>query len=361
MMQPSRIGCLLSPRSAGPGNLKWDHRLKAYILRRVLLGVLSTFILSVLVFVVIQLPPGDWLDKYNELAEEPLSIETLSTYRSYYGLDQPIYVRYFKWLWNTLQGDFGFSFMGEVGSTTAGDAIRPVWTVVSERLLFTILLSAFTIAVTWTLAIPIGIYSAVRHNTIGDYVFTFFGFTGLAVPDFLLGLVLMYVAFAFFDQSVGGLFSGEYKDAPWNLAKVLDLLNHLWIPAIVLGTSGTASLIRIMRNNLLDEMGKPYVATARSKGVHPIIVVLKYPVRLAINPIISTIGYLLPALFSGSVIVSVVLSLPTVGPLLLNSVMNQDVFLAGFIILVLGVLTIIGTLVSDLLLAWVDPRIRYTE
>ena len=206
-----------------------------------------------------------------------------------------------------------------------------------------------------------GIYSAVRQHSIGDYAFTFLGFSGLAVPDFLLGLVLMYVAFAYFDQVVGGLFSSDYAKEPWSLAKIYDLFQHLWIPAVVLGTSGTASLIRIMRNNLLDELGKPYVVTAKAKGMSPVKLIVKYPVRVAINPLISTVGYLLPALFSGSVIVSVVLSLPTLGPVLLTAMIQEDVYTAGFIILMLGVLTVIGTLISDILLAVVDPRIKLTN
>jgi peptide/nickel transport system permease protein len=235
---------------------------------------------------------------------------------------------------------------------------RPVKELIGDRILITIVLTGFTILVTWTFAIPVGIYSAIRQHSIGDYVFTFLGFSGLAVPDFLLGLVLMYVAFAYFDQTVGGLFSSDYKEAPWSVAKVYDLIKHLWVPAVVLGTSGTASLIRIMRNNLLDELGRPYVVTAIAKGMSYWKVIFKYPVRVAINPLVSTVGYLLPALISGSIIVSVVLSLPTLGPVLLDSIIQEDVYTAGFIILMLGVLTVIGTLISDILLALVDPRIR---
>jgi len=216
------------------------------------------------------------------------------------------------------------------------------------------------VLVTWSFAIPVGIYSAVRQHTVGDYVFTFIGFAGRAVPDFLLGLILMYIGLAYFGQSVGGLFSAEYMDAPISIGKLRDLLAHLWIPAVVLGTAGTAGLIRIMRNNLLDELSKPYVVTARAKGISPIRLIAKYPVRVAINPLVSTVGYLLPSLVSGSVIVSVVLSLPTLGPLLLKGIEGQDPYLAGFIVLMLGVLTILGTLISDILLALVDPRIKFT-
>ena len=338
-----------------------------YIVRRLLLAVLSIWFISILAFVIIQMPEGDWLDIYLENVRRGghnLSLETERDMRDYYGLDQPVVFRYLKWSWNLLHGDAGWTYIprGSVGSAGAMDLVaRPVIGTVMDRLLLTIALTGMTIAVTWVLAIPIGIYSAVRHNSIGDYTFTFFGFLGLAVPDFLLGLLLMYIAFAYFDQSVGGLFSGEFIDAPWSLARVWDLLKHLWIPAIVLGTSGTASLIRVLRNNLLDELRKPYVMTARSKGLSGWRTVLKYPLRVAINPLLSTIGYLLPALVSGSVIVSLVLGLSTIGPMLLGAILIQDTFLAGFIVLTLGILTIIGTLISDLVLAWADPRIRYVD
>ena len=338
-----------------------------YIVRRLLLAVLSIWFISILSFVIIQMPEGDWLDTYLENVRRdgfPLSPETERDMRAYYGLDQPMVFRYLKWSWNLLQGDAGWSYIPR-GTSVRGEGMaliaRPVTDIVMERLLLTIALTAFTIAVTWVLAIPIGIYSAIRHNSIGDYTFTFFGFMGLAVPDFLLGLLLMYIAFAYFDQSVGGLFSADFRNAPWGLARLWDLLKHLWIPALVLGTSGTASLIRVLRNNLLDELRKPYVVTARSKGLSGWRTVLKYPLRVAINPLLSTIGYLLPALVSGSVIVSLVLGLSTIGPVLLAAITIQDTYLAGFIVLMLGVLTVIGTLISDLVLAWADPRIRYVD
>ena len=339
-----------------------------YIVRRLLLAVLSIWFISILAFVVIQMPEGDWLDIYLELVrregQHNLSLGTERDMRAYYGLDQPIVFRYLRWSWNMLHGDAGWSCMpaGTVGVGAGMDLVaRPVIGIVMERLLLTIALTGMTIVITWVLAIPIGIYSAVRHNSIGDYTFTFFGFLGLAVPDFLLGLLLMYIAFAYFDQSVGGLFSGQFREAPWGPARVWDLLKHLWIPALVLGTSGTASLIRVLRNNLLDELRKPYVMTARSKGLSGWRTVLKYPLRVAINPLLSTIGYLLPTLVSGSVIVSLVLGLSTIGPMLLAAITIQDTYLAGFIVLALGILTIIGTLVSDLVLAWADPRIRYVD
>ena len=330
----------------------------AYIVRRVFLSIFTIWVISVLAFVIIELPPGDQVDRFKEVTESRDEVpdpERIALLRSYLGLDQPQYIRYLKWMANLAQGDLGISFRVQ-----HEEIEKPVKHLLEDRLWLTVVLTAFTVIVTWTFAIPVGIYSAVRQHSVGDYVFTFLGFSGLAVPDFLLGLVLMYVAFAYFDQSVGGLNSADYANAPWDFARFLDLVNHLWVPAIVLGTSGTASLIRIMRNNLLDELGKPYVVTARAKGLRPLRAILKYPVRVAINPLISTVGYLLPSLVSGSIIVSVVLSLPTLGPLLLEAIITEDVFLAGFIILMAGVLTVVGTLISDILLAVADPRIKYS-
>ena len=326
-----------------------------YIVRRLILAGFTIWVISVLAFVIIELPAGDQVDRFIEItmsrAEEP-DPDTVQLLRAYLGLDRRQYVRYGMWMWNLMQGDLGRSFQYR------RDVDMAVKELIGNRLWMTIALTGFTIVVTWTFAIPVGIYSAVRQHSVGDYVFTFLGFSGLAVPDFLLGLVLMYIAFAYFNMSVGGLNSADYANAPWNTGRIIDLVNHLWIPAIVLGTSGTASLVRIMRNNLLDELGRPYVVTARAKGVHPFKVIVKYPLRIAINPLVSTVGYLLPSLVSGSVIVSVVLSLPTLGPVLLDGIMTQDSHLTGFIILMLGVLTVVGTLVSDILLAVVDPRIR---
>ena len=332
----------------------------AYIARRLLLALLTTWIISVLAFVIIQLPEGDAASKLldrmmgNDAASD-FRPEMAAELRSCLGLDEPMHIRYLMWLWNMTQGDFGRSYNPGV---YVDQGQKPVREVIGDRLWTTVALTGFTILFTWTMAIPIGIYSAVRQHSVGDYLFTFVGFSGLAVPDFLLGLVLMYIAFAYFDQNVGGLFSADYAAAPWSLAKAWDMVKHLWIPAVVLGTSGTAGLIRVMRNNLLDELGKPYVVTARAKGVTPWKVVLKYPVRVAANPLVSTVGYLLPTLVSGSIIVSVVLSLPTLGPVLLSAILIQDVQLAGLIVLALGVLTILGTLISDILLAVVDPRIK---
>ena len=334
----------------------------AYIVRRTLLSVFTLLVISFLSWVIIQLPEGDYVDWYVEQElRQSLGRPTMGTIEEYkertrirLGLYEPLMVQYWDWMSGIVfRGDFGLSF------TRASSRI-PIRDIIAEAFPTTIALTGFTIAITWMLAIPIGIYSAVRHHSIGDYAFTFLGFTGIAVPDFLLGLVLMYFFFAVFDMSVGGLFSADYRDAAWSFGKLLDLLRHLIIPAIVLGTSGMAGLIRIMRNNLLDELDKPYVVTARAKGLANWRAVTKYPVRIAFNPFISSIGSTLPALVGGSVIVSVVLSLPTLGPILLDALKFENTKLAGSIILILGALTVVGVLISDLLLVLVDPRIRLT-
>jgi len=322
-----------------------------YIVRRILLAALTVALISFLSFVVVQLPEGDYVDWFVEdlmTKGDHISLAQAQNIREYYGLDKPMLLQYWIWVWKLAHLNFGYGFEGQ----------KPIEEIIAERLPTTVALTGFTILITWMFAIPVGIYSAVRQHTIGDYAFTFMGFAGLAVPDFLLGLVLMYLAFKYFDFSVGGLFSGEYVYADWSWGRFFDLLEHLWIPAVVLGTAGTASLIRIMRNNLLDELAKPYVVTARAKGLRGWKVVVKYPVRVALNPFISGIGQILPALVGGSVIVSVVLSLPTLGPTLLNAIFRQDMYVAGVIILMLGALTVAGTLISDLMLVVVDPRIK---
>jgi peptide/nickel transport system permease protein len=326
----------------------------AYILRRLLIAIGTVWVISVISFVIIELPPGDYVTSYIAQLMSTGSLvtqEEAENLRVQYGLDRPVYVQYAKWMWLVLRGDFGVSMEWK----------RPVTEVIGDRLLLTVLLALTAVIFTWILAIPIGIYSAVRQYSLGDYAFTCMGFIGLAVPNFLLALVIMYLAFAYFGASVGGLFSPAYLDAPWSWARMLDLLQHLWIPAIILSTAGTAQLIRILRANLLDELRKPYVVTARAKGLSELRTILKYPVRVALNPFISTVGYTLPYLVSGSIIVSIVLSLPTVGPLLLKALLAQDMFLAGTIVLLLGVMTVIGTLISDILLIWVDPRIRLED
>ena len=322
-----------------------------YVVRRLLLAVLTTWAISVLAFVIIQLPPGDYITAYiaqMTASGTVVSQQLAEALREQYGLDQPVWVQYLRWMRLVLRGDFGMAL--EWG--------KPVSEVIGDRLWLTMALSVGAIVITWALALPIGIYSAVRQYSIGDYIATFVGFVGLAVPSFMVALILMYVGFRYFGANIGGLFSDRFVEAPWSLAKAWDLLTHLPLPAIILGLAGTAQLIRIMRANLLDELGKPYVMTARARGLPEHRVILKYPVRVALNPFASTIGYLLPYVVSGSIIVSLVLSLPTVGPLLLRALIAQDMFLAGTIVLLLGVLTVLGTLLSDLLLMWIDPRIR---
>lgn len=323
----------------------------AYILRRAALAIVTLLAISILSFAIIQLPPGDFGTTYiasMSAGGASVSEGDIQAVREQYGLDKPMTVQYLRWMGQIAQGNFGMAMEWN----------RPVKDVIGDRLALTIVVSLAAIVFTWALALPIGIYSAVRRYSLGDYVFTFIGFIGLAVPGFMLALIVLYVGFRYFDANVGGLFSPELADAPWNWLKVKDMLNHLPIPAVVLGLSGTAQMIRIMRSNLLDELRKPYVMTARARGLSEMRVIMKYPVRVALNPFISTIGYLLPYIVSGSIIISLVLSLPTVGPLLLKALVAQDMFLAGTIVLLLGVLTVIGTFISDLLLMWVDPRIR---
>ena len=323
----------------------------AYIVRRLMLAVLTVWAISVLSFIIIHLPPGDYVTSYiasMSASGSAVSEGEAQALREQLGLDKPITVQYAKWMELVLQGNFGMAM----------DWGRPVTDVIGDRLTLTIVISVAAIIFTWVVALPIGIYSAVYRYSFLDYLFTFVGFIGLAVPGFLLALIVMYLGFAYFGANVGGLFSPDYAEAPWSLGKTWDLVKHLPVPAIVLGVAGTAQLIRIMRSNLLDELRKPYVMTARARGLTEYRVITRYPVRVALNPFISTIGYLLPYVVSGSIIVSLVLSLPTVGPLLLKALIAQDMFLAGTIVLLLGVLTVIGTFISDLLLMWVDPRIR---
>ncbi len=324
-----------------------------YILRRVLLMIPTLFVTSLVAYVIITLPPGDFATSYiaNMAAQgDAQSQATARAIREEFGLDQPVVIRYLKWMQGILtRGDFGIVF----------EMRQPVSSVIWERVWLTLILSLGSVFITWAIAFPIGIYSAVKQYSLGDYVFTFLGFVGIAVPSFLLALVLMYLQFKYLGTTSGGLFSSELVNAPWSGEKVVDLLGHIWIPVLILAFGGTAELIRIMRANLLDELRKPYVITARAKGLPEWRVLLKYPVRLALNPFISTIGWTLPALVSGSIILSVVMNLPTTGPMLLRALQLQDMYLAGALILILSVLTIIGTLLSDILLAWLDPRIRY--
>jgi len=322
-----------------------------YMTKRLLILPLLLVIFSIFVFFIIQAPPGDFVTSYiSELAASGSAIEQeqIDALRGRYGLDQPVYIQYLMWASRMATGDLGFSL----------DWQKPIKELISERLMLTVLLGLFTFAFTWILAVPIGIISAVKQYSVLDYFFTVFNYFGVATPTFMTALILMWIAFSKFGVSVTGLFSPEYIDAPWSVARWQDLLRHMWLPMVILGLDGTARLARIMRANLLDELNKPYVEMARAKGMSEWRLVLKYPVRLAINPLISTIGWYLPLIFSGSVIVATVLNLPTIGPMLLRSLTNQDMFLAGTIVMIYLFLAIIGTMISDILLAWLDPRIR---
>ncbi len=326
----------------------------AFIARRIVYMLVTLVAISVMTFIIIQLPPGDFVTSMvAQLNLQGTTVDPaeMAAMRARYGLDDPIYVQYWKWITNiVLRGDFGFSLEWR----------RPVSELLWGRLGLTFVLALVTLLFIWAISLPIGIYTAVRRNTAGDYLATFIGVLGLAIPNFLFALVLMYISFRYFGTGIGGLMSPEYENAPWTLAKLGDFAQHLIIPTIVLGTSGTAALIRILRANLIDELGKPYVTTARAYGLSERRMLLKYPVRIALNPFISTVGWVLPTLVSGATITAVVLNLPMTGPLLLQALISQDMYLAGSFIMMLSALTVIGTLLSDLLLAWLDPRIRYT-
>ncbi len=321
-----------------------------YVARRFVYMLLLIWISSIASFVIIQLPAGDFVNSLaRQYATSGRTIDEaqLNNLRAQFGLDQPIYIQYFTWFKNVLQGNFGWSFNMQ----------QPVAWVIGERLGLTATISIATLLFVYLVSIPVGIYSATHQYSVGDYIFMFVGFFGLSVPSFLLALVLM---FAFFNMglSVGGLFSPEYMRAAWSVDKVIDLLKHLPLPVIVVGTASTAGLIRVMRATLLDELGKQYVVTARAKGVGEVKLLFKYPVRVALNPIASTIGWELPAIVSGSVITDLVLGLPTTGPMLFSAIINEDMFLASSLLLFLTTLTVIGTFISDILLFVLDPRIR---
>ena len=325
-----------------------------YIIKRLLILPFLLFIFSIIAFILIQAPPGDFLTSYiAELATSGSSIERaqIDALRALYGLDQPLYSQYFKWIGRLLTGDLGFSL----------DWQRPISELIGERLALTLALGVGTFIFTWLVAIPIGILSATRQYSFFDYFFTVFNYIGVATPTFMTALVLMWIAFKYYGLSVTGLFSPEYIDAVWSWDRTVDLLKHLWLPVVILGMDGTARLARVMRANLLDELKKPYMEMARAKGLSEWRLVMKYPVRLALNPLVSTIGWYLPLIFSGSVIVATVMNLPTIGPMLLRALISQDMFLAGTIILIYMILAIIGTLISDILLAWLDPRIRMED
>lgn len=328
--------------------------MRLYLLRRILQLIPTFLLISVVSFAIIQLPPGDYLTTYVAnlaAAGEIVTEEEVAGLYRQYGLDQPVYVQYWKWLTKFLRGDMGHSFYWD----------RPVNRLIGERIALTMLLSFLSLLFAYAVAVPLGIYSAVRQYSVTDYAVTFVGFIGLATPNFLLALILMYFGIKYFGAGAGGLFSAEYLDAPWSLARVWDMLKHMVLPMIIVGTAGTAGTMRVMRAATLDELGKPYVEAARAKGLRESRLVLRYPVRVALNPILSTIGWLLPEIVSGSVIVALVLNLPTTGPLLLGALRAQDMFLAASMIMLLSTLTLLGTLVSDILLAWVDPKIRYGD
>lgn len=323
----------------------------SYILRRLVYMVVVIALLSIVSFVIIQLPPGDYLTTRIETMRASgtdMAASEVAALRKQYGLDLSPTMQYFKWIAGFAGGNFGMSFQWN----------RPVKDLIGDRLALTIIMSVITLAVTYAVAIPIGIYSATHQYSAADYLFTAFGFIGLATPNFLLALILMFFSFKTFGMSVGGLFSPAYLGAPWSLARFADLLAHLPIPIVVIGLAGTAGLIRVMRGTLLDELKKQYVVTARAKGVSEGRLLFKYPVRVAINPIVSTIGWILPAIISGATIVSMVLSLPTTGPLLFQALLSQDMYLSATILMMLSSLTVIGTFISDILLALLDPRIR---
>lgn len=324
-----------------------------FIIRRLLMLIPLLILVSIVSFIIIQLPPGDFLTVYiSNLKSSGVDVaeDEAARLREMYGLDKPLYIQYFVWIKNILfYGDLGRSFQWN----------RPVMDIIKDRVPLSALISILSTIFVWVIAIPIGIFSALRQYSIFDYVFTFLGFIGLSVPSFLLALILMWILYDNLGISITGLFSPEFTTAPWSLAKVIDMFKHIWLPVIIVGISGTAGLIRTMRANLLDELRKQYVITARAKGLPERRLIFKYPVRIAVNPLISTIGWMLPGIFSGETLVSIVLNIQTVGPVLLRAVMSQDMYLAGGITLILSTLTMVGTLISDILLAWVDPRIRY--
>jgi peptide/nickel transport system permease protein len=314
----------------------------------------TLLLISIFSFVMIQLPPGDYLTSYIsslQQAGQPISVEQIEGLKRQFGLDKPMHIRYFKWIVGGMfRGDFGYSFGWQ----------RPVSEVIGKKLFLTLIISLLSLLFCWIIAFPIGIYSAVKQFSLGDYFFTFIGFLGLSIPAFLLALILMFLGYKYFGISIGGLFSPGYLQAAWSWGKLVDLAKHIWLPVIVIGAPGTAGLIRIMRNNLLDELSKPYVTTARAKGLKESKILFKYSVRLALIPFISTAGWQLPQIISNSAIVSVVISLPTVGPTLLRALKTQDMYLSGTLVMFLALLTVFGTLVSDILLVMIDPRIKYT-
>jgi peptide/nickel transport system permease protein len=325
-----------------------------YVFKRLFYLIPTLLAISIVTFIIIDLPPGDYLSAYIATLEadgESVDSERADQLRERYGLDEPVLVRYWKWFSNIIFfWDFGYSLEHK----------RDVVDVLGERMGLTVFISLATVFITWIIAIPLGIYTALKKYSLGDYIASFIGFIGMAVPNFLLALILLWVSFFYLGRTPGGLFSPEFIDAPWSFERVLDLLGNLWIPLLIIGTSGTAGLMRILRANLLDELNKPYVETARSKGIPEWNLTVKYPVRIALNPFVSGIGGVLPGLIGGEAIISKVLNLNTAGPLLIDALLAQDMYLAGSYIFIVTVLSVIGVLISDILLAWLDPRIRYS-
>jgi peptide/nickel transport system permease protein len=322
-----------------------------FIVRRLILMIPTLFIISIVGFIIIQAPPGDFVSSYVAALQAQGDIidqEFVDALRARFGLDLPIHMQYWRWVSNLMQGNLGYS-MG---------LRMPVEDIIRERLPASFAISLFSLILVYLIGIPIGIVSATKQYSVTDYTFTVIGFLGVAIPNFLLALVMLWLLFKMTGSVVMGLYSPEMQNAPFSVAKALDLLKHIWLPALIVGTAGTAELIRTMRANLLDELPKQYVTMARARGVAPQKLLYKYPLRIALNPVISEAGWLLPVLITGEVLVSLVLGLPTLAPVLLNSLLQQDMFLASSIIMILAVLTLVGTLISDILLAFVDPRIR---
>jgi len=322
-----------------------------YIIQRLLLIPVLLFLFSVMVFALVQAPPGDYLTSYiATLSSSGSSLDQaeIAALEQQFGLDQPVHIQYVRWIQSLLRGKLGLSLEYQ----------RPNIELIGERLGLTLVLALSAFVFTWIVAIPLGIYSATHRNTLLDYLTTVLNYIGVATPNFMLALILMWWAYSQFDLSITGLFSREFEQAPWSFARVVDLAKHIWVPMIVIGIAGTARLTRVMRANLLDELNKPYMISGRARGLSEWQLIMKYPVRLAINPLASTIGWYLPELFSGSLIVATVMNLQNIGPLLLRSLINQDMYLAGSILLIYCFLAIIGTLISDILIAWLDPRIR---
>jgi peptide/nickel transport system permease protein len=326
---------------------------KKFLIRRFFYMLITIWITSLVAFAVIQLPPGDFVSNMvSEMTQQgmdEISPQVIAQLRDQYGLNDPLPIQYFKWIGNIItKGSFGYSL----------DLRRDARELILERLPMTFTITGVSVLFIWAIALPVGVFSAVRKYSLGDYAATFLGFIGLAVPNFLFALILMYLSYRYGGQALIGLFSQEYATAPWSWEKLLDLLRHLWIPVIIIGTAGTAGLIRITRANLLDELNRPYVDTARAKGLSEVRLLWKYPVRYALNPFISTIGFVIPFLVAGEVVVSIVLNLPTSGPVLFNALVKQDMYVAAGFILMLSTLTVIGVFISDVLLVILDPRIR---